>query len=402
MPLTLMPAYRNLFRNTRRTVLTSLMIGCCLAALILADGVIKGMLDVMVDGLTETFAGDGQIHRTGFRDSMDTDLYMTNVHDLTGRLDADEHVSGYSVRTIAGGMISSSNNMTGGAVYGVSAQQEAGVSKLKQAIIKGNYLKDGDSEILVGKDMAELLEVGLGDRIVITLAQVDGGDLGQALFRISGIFHFGMRELDNNVVFISLSRSRELLGLGQGAHEIALRFVNAEDGQNSNLPLFKQLSDSKTEAMGWLDINPQMGAMIEMIDYYTLIIALVLFLLTAFGIVNSMFMSIYERIYEFGVIKALGTEPGQLLRQILLEALLLALLGLVIGLTLGGFLTWYFSIYGIPFGEFEFEGISLADRIRTIPAISQFVDFPIWVVLLTVVAGIYPAIIASRIVPSRA
>lgn len=402
MPLTLMLAYRNLFRNTRRTVLTSLMIGCCLAALIITDGLIKGMLDVMIDSVTQTFAGEGQVHKKGFLDSLDTDLYMNNIDELEAILKVDKSISGYSVRTIAGGMISSSYNMTGGAVYGISAEQEAGVSKLKQAIIQGRYLSDGDAEILVGKEMAELLEVELGDRLVVTLAQVDGGDLSQALFKVSGIFHFGMRELDENVTFISLARGRELLGTEQGAHEIALRFVNAKDGEDSNLPIFKQLSRGGNEALGWLQINPQIGAMIEMVDYSTLIVGLVLYLLAALGIINSMFMSIYERIYEFGVIKALGTRPGQLIQLILIEALLLGLLGSIIGLTLGGVLTWYFSMYGIPFGEFEFEGISLADKIRTIPAVNQFVIFPIWVLVLTAAAAIYPAIFASRIIPSRA
>jgi len=402
VPLTLLLAYRNLFRNIRRTVLTSLMIGCCLAALIVTDGAMKGMLDVMVDSVTQTFAGEGTVHREGFRDSMDADLYMNNVDELEATLQDDQAIAAYSVRTIAGGMISSSYNMTGGAIYGVSAEQEADVSKLKQAIIRGSYLSDGDADILLGKDMAELLEVDLRDRIVVTLAQVDGGDLSQALFKVSGIFHFGLRELDENVVFISLARSQEILGTGHGAHEIALRFVNAEDAQDSDLPIFRRLTDHGNEALGWLDANPNIGAMIEMVDYSTLIVGLILFLLATFGIINSMFMSIYERIYEFGVIKALGTQPRQLIQLILSEAFMLALLGLIIGMSLGGLATWYFSIHGIPFGEFEFEGISLADNIKTIPALSQFIVFPFWVVVLTVVAGIYPAVFASRIVPSRA
>jgi ABC-type lipoprotein release transport system permease subunit len=365
------------------------MIGCCLAALILTDGVIKGMLVIMVDSVTQTFAGEGQVHKEGFRDSMDADLFMKNVDAVTATLDADESIAAYSVRTVSGGMISSSNNMTGGAIYGISAGKEAEVSRLKEAIIEGNYLDKGDTDILIGKDMAELLEVEIGDRLVVTAAQVEGGELSQALFRVSGIFHFGMRELDENITFISLEKSQQLLGMGDGAHEIAIRFVNAEDGKDSDLPLFKQLSGEGNEALGWLELNPQIGSMIEMVDYSTLIVGIVLYMLAALGIINSMFMSIYERIYEFGVIKALGTQPRQLMQLILTEAFLLSLLGLIIGLMLGGYLNWYYSINGIPFGEMEFEGV-------------QFVIFPIWVVILTVVAGIYPAIFASRIIPSRA
>ena len=128
---------------------------------------------------------------------------------------------------------------------------------------------------------------------------------------------------------------QQLLGTGQGAHEISIRFVDPEDGKNAALPLFEQLTNASNEALGWLQISPQIGAMIEMVDYSTLIMGLVLYLLAALGIINSLFMSIYERIYEFGVIKALGTQPRQLMNLILSEAMLLAILGLVIGLIFG-------------------------------------------------------------------
>ncbi len=402
MRMILMLAYRNLFRNVRRTVLTSLMIGCCLAALMFTDAVIKGMMNVMIDSITQTFMGEAQVHRLGFRDSLDTDLYMKNIQELETSLAAEPGILGYSVRTMSGGMISSPNNMTGGVIYGVDPVREAQVSKLEQAMVSGHYLTGADSEIIMGLEMADLLEVKLGDRIVVTLAQVDGGELSQALFKVSGLFNFGMRELDDNVVFISLDRSREILGIGNSAHEIALKFINPDDATNPNLPLLKTLSGTQNEALGWLQISPQLGAIIEMVNYSTLIVGLILFLLAALGIINSMFMSIYERIYEFGVVKALGTRPSELMALILCEAMLLALLGLIFGLVLGGYGNWYFSIHGIPFGEYEFEGISLANKIKTIVTLSQFTLFPIWVVILTIAASIYPAIFASRIIPSQA
>lgn len=402
MPLTLVLAWRNLFRNTRRTILTSLMIASCLAALMITDGVIIGMLNVMVEGVTKTFAGEAQVHKKGFRDSLDSDLYMDNIAELEKILKNDNSISGYSVRAIAGGMISSPNNMTGGAVYGVSASGESTVSKLKQAIVEGNYLTDTDSEILIGRSMAELLEVDLGDRLVITVAQVNGGDISQGLFKISGIFHFGMREVDENITFISLPRSQQLFGTGSGAHEIAIQFKQPLAAGKADSSLFRQINATSNEAMDWLDLNPQISAMIEMVDYSTIIMGLILYSLAALGIINSMFMSIYERIYEFGVMKALGTQPGQVIVLVLTEAMLLAILGLVLGLVLGGCLNWYFSIHGIPFGEFEFEGVSLTDRIRTVMVLKQFTIFPLGVFVLTVLAAIYPAIYASKIVPARA
>lgn len=402
MLLTFRLAYRNLFRNTRRTVLTCLLISCSLAALMLVDGLILGMLKVMIDSTTKTFAGEAQIHRRGFLDSFDSDLYIVDTDSIESVLAADKRVAAYSVRTATGGMISSTNNMTGGLIYGVAADREAGVSKLKKSIVKGRYFTGVETEILIGEDMADLLEVELGDRIVITLAEVDGGELSQALFRVSGIFRFGMRELDKGLVFIPLDKSREILGMHSGGHEVAIQFVDPQDATNPNLSLFQALSEGDNEALGWPDFFPQIQAMLEMVDYSTLIVGVVLFLLASFGVINSMFMSIYERTYEFGVIKAIGTQPKQLVQLILIEAFLLGLISVFFGLLLGGLSSYYLSIHGVPLGEFEFEGISLANSIKTELKLNQFIDFPFYVLLLTMAASIYPARFAAKIIPSIA
>jgi len=402
MLMTFRLAYRNLFRNIRRTVLTCLLISCSLAALMLVDGFILGMMEVMIDATTKTFAGEAQVHRHGFLDSFDSDLYIADTDSIETVLATDKRVAAYSVRTATGGMISSTYNMTGGMIYGVAADREAGVSKLKKAIIKGQYFTGDETEILIGEDMADLLEVELGDRLVITLAQVDGGELSQALFRLSGIFKFGMREIDKGLIFIPLEKSREILGMRSGGHEVAMQFVDPNDATNPDLSLFRELSKDNIEAVGWPDFLPQMKAMLEMVDYSTIIVGVVLFLLASFGVINSMFMSIYERIYEFGVIKAIGTQPKQLVQLILIEAFVLGLFSIFLGIMLGGLSSYYFSTHGIPLGEFEFEGISLADSIKTQMTLSQFVEFPIYVLMLTVAASIYPARFAARIIPSVA
>jgi len=400
--LTFRLAYRNLFRNTRRTVLTCLLVSCSLAALMLTDGVILGMVKVLIDGATQTFAGEAQVHRRGFMDSFDGDLYIADTDSLEAILQADKKISGYSVRTVTGGMISSSNNMTGGLIYGVDAEREAGVSELKESIVKGRYFSGAETEILIGEDMADLLEVELGDRLVITLAGVDGGELSQALFRVSGLFRFGMRQMDKGMAFIPLQKSREVLGLHTGGHEVAMQFVDPKDATDPNLSLFQQLSAGDNEAFGWPDFLPQIQGMLEMVDYVTVMIGIILFLLASFGVINSMFMSIYERIYEFGVVKAIGTQPRQLVELILMEAFVLGVFSVILGLLLGGLSSYYYSIHGMPIGEFEFNGLNLVEPIRTVLDWKQFINFPIYVLLLTVAASIYPARFAARIIPAIA
>ena len=142
--------------------------------------------------------------------------------------------------------------------------------------------------------------------------------------------------------------------------------------------------------------------MIEMSNYASAIVGAVLFVLTSLGVINSMFMSIYERIYEFGVAKAIGTTPGQIIMLVLFEALFLALMACAFGLLFGYFASDYFATHGVPMGEIEMSGVVVDGNMYTQLRAYQFTAFPVYVTLLTLLAAIYPAIFASRIVPSQA
>ncbi len=400
--LTFKLAFRNLFRNTRRTILTSLLISSSLIVLILVDGLMHGMTKVMVGGITHTLEGEAQVARKGFRNDFEVEYTIDDPASVISQLKENKGLKGFGPRVIIGGMIASSYNTTGSLVYGVDAKQELKVSRISEAIIEGQYLSGEPREILIGKPMAELLEVELGDRLIITAATVDTNEITQELFRLSGIFEFGPEEMDKNLVFINLDKAQSVLGMQGNLHQIALRFTDPEDAKNKELPLFKQLTSEENEALGWLDLQPSIGAMIEMAGFSTAIVGAILFLLTSLGVINSMFMSIYERIYEFGVAKAIGTTPRQIILLVLFEALLLALISCVFGLVIGYLLGDYFSIYGIPMGKMEVSGVLLDGNMYTQLMLYQFVNFPIYVTLLTLAAAIYPATFASRIVPTEA
>ena len=136
-------------------------------------------------------------------------------------------------------------------------------------------------------------------------------------------------------------------------HQIAIRFVNPEDAKNRELAIFSKLTDENNEALGWLDLQPGIGSIIGMTGFATAIVGVVLILLTSLGVINSMFMSIYERIYEFGVAKAIGTTPKQIFQLVLFEALFLAILSCIAGVIIGYLATDYFSTSGIPMGRVE-------------------------------------------------
>ena len=406
-------AIRNLFRNTRRTLLTILLIATSLSALILTDALSRGMTQTMVENLTHTLAGEAQVHRRGFRDNFSTDLYIANVEPIENQLAQDSRIAAYANRVISGGMISSTYNISAGLIYGVDAAAERQVSKLEKAVTRGNYLsasgylsasnapQSSATEIMIGEPLADLLEVGLGDRIVITLAAADTGELAQALFRVSGIFLFGTREIDENLVFINLTQARKLLEI-KGSHEIAVRFNEQDNNNVTSASALQHFNTPSIEALGWRALNPEIDAMLDMTGYSTLIVGTILFLLASLGVINAMFMSIYERIYEFGVAKAIGTRPSQLFVLIMTEALLLALISCLVGMLLAAATCLWFAETGIPLGDMEISGVAMSDSIPTVMAWSQFTSLPLYVLALIMVAALYPARFAARITPTDA
>ena len=394
-------AWRNLFRNVRRTLLTVMLVGFSLVALILTDGIMIGIQESMVGTITQTLAGEAQIHRRGFLDDMDEALFIADPEPIIELVEANEAIAAYAPRVLSAGMISSSYNIAGGLVYGVDADREISVSKIKQAIIEGEYLSGSPRQILLGMPMAELLEVSLGDRIVVTVSEVETGEIGQELFRLSGILEFGVPEIDEGLVFINLGVAQRVIGLDEGVHEIAVRFKNPKDAKNRNHAFYSEVNDDDIEALSWLDLSSAISSFIEIADYGTLIIGIVLFLLAALGLINSLFMSIYERIYEFGVAKAIGTTPRGIVGLVMLESFLIALVSCAIGSILGYYVNSWFEANGIPMGTFEVEGVVL-QGVYTKVVIEQFITLPFYVVLLVLVAAIYPAMFASRIVPATA
>ena len=403
MLLLLRLAWRNIFRNTRRTVLAGLAIGIGLAALIFTDALIIGMKESMIRTATDTFLGHGQIHLEGFRSTFEVEKVVNNLDGLLSGLRREEGVSSFSVRTQAFGMITSPANVGSIMLYGIEPQFEKDVSKIDEAIMQGRYLDAGDGQgILIGTKLAETLEAGLRDRVVVTVAQAGTGELAQEMFRVAGIFHFNIREMDGGVAFIPLRKSQELLGLGEGVHEIALHFRDIGLAGDRSLDFWSRYSQHGNEALGWKEIMPELDTAVQMTRFSTLMVALILFGVVALGIVNTLFMSLYERMFEFGVLRAVGTRPLRMALLILFEAGALAVLSMIIGIAIGFAVTYSFSLHGIDYVGIEFGGVTLRELICPVLHFGQFTVLPLYVFLFTLIAGIYPAVFAARLTPAKA
>ncbi len=396
-------AWRNIFRNKRRTVIAGTAIGIGLASLIFTDALVIGMKENMIRSATASFLGEGEIYRVGFQETQDVEKTIVDLGGVVKRLDGEPIVQHYAVRIMAQGMITSPANMSQVGLVGIEPGSERYLSQFDDALIKGSYFKgDNPRDIVIGDGMAELLEVGIGDRIVVTVAQAGTGELAQEMFRVSGMFHMNVEEMDKGMALIRIEKARDMLHLPGQAHVIALKFTNISYGQDKNLPFWKEYSTNGNEAVGWPVLVPQLQAALQLSSFSTYLVGIILFSVVALGIINTLFMSLYERMFEFGVMRAVGTSPLAIGRLIIFEAGALAVLSIILGSILGLIVTYITAQTGIDYSGIEFAGVTFRELLYPVLEVKQFIEYPFWVFVITVVVGLYPAVYAARLRPAEA
>ncbi|MFH1283392.1 MAG: ABC transporter permease [bacterium] len=390
-------AWRNIFRNKRRTLITAIAVGMGLASLIFVDALMKGMEKNMILSGTASLIGEGQIHANDFRSTQDVNLTINNLSQITESLNQEPIIEHFTLRTISFGMITSPSDVSSINLLGVNPETEQHLSEFDDTIIKGSYFKDiNKRNIVIGSKLAELLEVDIGDRVVVTVAQSVSGELSQELFKVSGIYNFNIKELDTALALINLDQAQKMLTISDNVHEIALKFNDANVAQDETLPFWEKYSQNGNEAVGWTKLLPELKAALDLSGLSILIMGIILFGIVSLGILNTLFMSLYERMFEFGVLRAVGTRPFAIAQLILYEAGSLSAISIAVGSLIGFVVLTIISHTGIDYTGIEFAGVTFRRLLYPIITIGQFIRYPLWVFVFTLVCAIYPALYAAR------
>ena len=396
-------AWRNVLRNKRRTFIAGTAIGIGLASLIYVDAAMIGMEINMIDSATASFMGEGQIHHLQYREAFEVEKTILNLDEVNHRLEADPEVAYFTPRAMAFGMISSPSNAGSVQMVGINPATERYLSEIDEVMVEGAYFEgDSPQDIVIGRKLAELLEAELGDRVVMTTAQAHTGDLAQEMFRVSGIYFFNVQELDQYVAFVRLGRAQQMLGLPGEVHEVALKLSDPEIGRNAAHPLWARHAVDGNEAVGWSVLMPQLVKVFDLADISKWVVGLILFAIVALVIANSLFMSLYERMFEFGVLRAVGTRPLAMGRLVVFEAGALAAISVVLGMILGFVLVYIVAYYGVDYGGIDYEGVTFRKRIYPVMQLSQFIVYPVAAYLFTLLIALYPAGYAARLTPAKA
>lgn len=388
-------AWRNIFRNRRRTFLTGLIIAIGLAMIMFTDGMVVGMKRNMVSSGTSSFLGDAQIHRKEFQESQDTELTINKVDTILKTLQDDPAVASFTTRVASFATVSSPADINSVLLYGIDPDREKPLSKMDDQLIKGSYIKQ-KGEVMIGDELAERLDVGIGDRVVLTASEAATGALSQDMFEVGGIYRMHIDEMDSSMVFLPISSAQNLLGIAEGIHEIAIQFEEYTYATEHQREFSERYSVHGNIAETWPELVPQLKYIIDMADISIGLVIILVFAVIIFGIINTLFMALYERTFEFGVLRAVGTRPGMLVRIIVLEAGSLALFAVLMGIGLGTLVNLFGSLVGMDLTGVELAGTSFTSRIYTAFNLRQYTLHPAVIFGFTVLVSFYPAYHAAK------
>ncbi len=328
-------AWRNLWRNHRRTLIMLLAVVLGTWAMIFMTALMRGMVSQMVADGISALPGHVQAHHPDYRDDPSVaNLIAVSDADLSGRFGAAGFTA-WATRVRVPAVITSEYDSRGVTLLGVDPLRERGLTFVDYDAVEGRFLDSADdSGIVIGRKLATTLNTRVGKRIVL-MSQDPDNEIADRGFRVVGIFDANVTSYEETYVFAGKTTTQKMLRIGDQVSELVVlgddfRDVEAEYDKTA------ELIDGRAEVLPWIELDAYLGTMLNVMDGFVFVWIVVIFLALSFGLVNTLVMAVFERVREIGLMLALGMRPIYILGQIVVESLLL----LAIGLAMGSVLAW--------------------------------------------------------------
>jgi ABC-type lipoprotein release transport system permease subunit len=379
-------------------MITQFALIVALALMIACSGLTWGLVKQMERNATLLGPGEIQIHHPGYLDDKSIYRVINNPYTIIAAVEK-LGVKG-SPRLHSFGLVSSGENSSGAQILGIDPSGEKRVTEFHNHLFKGSFLKN-DKDVLLGKKIAVTLDVSIGDELVIVTQAADGS-IGNDLYRVAGVLRGIGEEIDRSTVMMSLTDFRDLFSLSDVATEIVIRRVD----ENYDLSALRdriQQAVPTEEVKTWREMFPAVSDMLELTDVSIYILLAIIYIAGSLIMLNTMLMSVFERIKELGIMMAIGFRPLQVLILIFLETFLITLCGSLIGLLLGVGLSLYLTYYGLDLTSitegFSFVGIMAEPHWFAVTNFSTVYPPFIFLFVFSLIAVIYPAIKVSLLKP---
>ena len=387
-------AWRNVWRHTRRTLLTVSAIAFATLLLVFMLSWQFGSYNTMINSAVRVHTGHLQVLAEGYEEEKSMRLVVPEPASVARIVEQVRGVSAYAFRARSFSLVSSKQRTYGAMVIGIEPEREPQVSTLGSFMRQGAFLSaEGSNEAILGRLLAENLKVGLGDEVVL-LGQGRDGSIAAPVVRVNGIFSSGQDEFDRTFLHIPLGLFQEVYSMRGAVHEVVILCSSLDDVGRVKQELSSRLRGKDLVVKDWSELMPGLMEAIKMDLVSGFIFYIVLIVVVAFSILNTFLMVIFERTREFGVMMAVGTTPARLTRILLMESMTMALIGIAAGVVLGIAVTLYFESHGIVIsGASELlEQFGLPERMCPDLSLLSSTIGPAVVLVITFFTALYPAL----------
>jgi len=408
MSVELKMAWRNIWRNTRRTLLTIAAISFASLILVFMLSFQLGCYETMINTSVKISTGHLQVVARGYLEDKKMRLVIKDPDQVARVLDRVEGIDAYTFRANGFSLVSSDQRTWGVVVTGIDPLGEASVSTIKSLVRKGRYLKEEDTyAVLLGAHLARNLKVDINDELTI-LGQGSDGSIAAAVLTIQGIFDSGIDEFDRNVIMMGLRGFQEVFSMGKSVHEAVITAGSLGDVAMIQQQIQQEFSLTRNadtlDVPDWMEIMPGLLQGIQMDLVSGIIMYIILIVVVAFSIFNTFLMAIFERTREFGVMMAIGAKPSRITQLVMFESIFMTTLGIILGIGLGSLITLYFQKYGIYIAGTEdiLKQYGIPDRLYPRLSLISGTAGPLVVFFITFVSSVFPAMKIRKLKPVEA
>jgi ABC-type lipoprotein release transport system permease subunit len=361
-----------------------------------------GMIEDHIESSINEYLSHIQIHEQAYDKTQPNSHFIPEGKQLLEQVSANKSIKASTGRTLVTGMVSSANAGSGVLIAGVIPDRESAVTGINTKIIEGDYFEGVKTNpVLIGKKLAEKLKVGLKSKIVLTF-QDTNGEIVAGAFRVAGIYKTKNSKLDETNVYVKMDDVNRLLGFENEMNEIAILLNDNNELDDVKAKIAAIAKGKKVET--WKQLSSELEYMVSMFRQYSYIFIVIILLALTFGIVNTMLMTVLERVRELGMLMAIGLNKTRLFFMIVLETIFLALVGGPLGILIAHAVIVYYGNVGIDLSMFSeaYESMGFSSIIYPKLEWYFYAEIGTMSVLAAIFAAIYPARKALQLNPSEA
>lgn len=396
-------AWRNIWRNKIRSLVVMGAIAIGIWAGIFASSIANGLNKQRLDNVIYSQTSHLQIHANGFTENFELNKKIEGGKDILETVKSKDNVLAVTGRTMVTGMVSSASNGKGVMIKGIDPESENTVSKMQENVIDGKYFEGmKKNPILLGQSLAKKLNVKVRSKVVLNFQDIDN-EIVSSAFRVVGIYKTNDARNDEFSVYVRNSDLDPFLGIKDGdLHEIAIMLK--EDDQLDPFTVELKAEQAGLLVQNWKELIPGLAAATIIAGRMNYLLLAILLAALSFGIINTMLMTVLERVREFGMLMAVGMNKARVFIMIMLETIFLMLTAAPFGMLIAWLSILYFNTYGMDFSAYAegFNNVGVTPIIYPYQNADYYPKVVGLVIIAAILASIYPALKAIRLVPAEA